>query len=70
MKSKEIRELSKEEIVEKISEMEEEFFNLRFQAKIGQLSNPVRMRIIKHDIARAKSILNELKRNTKNSDVK
>ncbi len=62
MKSKEIRELEEKEVSEKIEGLEEELFNLRFQARMGQLSNPVRMRIVKKDIARAKTILNEKKR--------
>lgn len=59
MKAHELRELSIDEVKEKLSEMEEELFNLRFQAKIGQLSNPVRMRIVKSDIARIKTVLTE-----------
>jgi len=59
MKASELRELSIDEVKEKQSEMEEELFNLRFQAKMGQLSNPLRMRIVKRDIARAKTIINE-----------
>jgi large subunit ribosomal protein L29 len=47
------------EIKVKLGEMEEELFNLRFQAKLGQLSNPVRMRIVKRDIARAKTIAHQ-----------
>ncbi len=59
MKAKEIRELSVEEIAKKIDGMEEELFNLRFQAKMGQLSNPLQLRLVRRDIARAKTILNE-----------
>ncbi len=59
---KEIRELSPEEIVKKVDSLEEEFFNLRFQAKMGQLTNPLQLRYIKRDIARAKTILNEKNR--------
>jgi len=59
MKLKEMREIQSNELKEKIAEMEEELFNLRFQAKLGQLSNPVRMRIVKKDLARAKTIIAE-----------
>ena len=59
MKAIELRELSTEEVKEKLSEMEEELFNLRFQAKMGQLSNPLRMRIVKREIARVKTVLHE-----------
>ena len=62
MKAKEIRELSAEDIVQKVDGLEEEHFNLRFQAKMGQLTNPIRLRDVKKDIARAKTILNEKKR--------
>lgn len=57
MKAKELREVPVTELKEKLSEMEEELFNLRFQAKMGQLSNPVRIRIVKKDIARVKTII-------------
>lgn len=60
MKTKELRSLSKEEILKKIDGWEEETFNLRFQAKIGQLANPLQLRYIRRDIARAKTILNQM----------
>jgi large subunit ribosomal protein L29 len=61
MKAKEIRELNPAELSEKVAGMEEELFNLRFQQKMGQLSNPLRLKIIRRDIARVKTILNEKK---------
>lgn len=61
MKAKEIREMSEEQIREKIGEWEEEIFNLRFQAKMGQLSNPLQLRYVRRDIARAKTVLNSNK---------
>jgi len=59
MKAKEIRELSVDEIVKKVDSLEEELFNLRFQAKMGQLSNALQLRYVRRDIAKAKTILNE-----------
>ncbi len=59
MKASEIRNLSVEEIREKVTGLEEEFFNLRFQAKMGQLSNPLMLRMVRRDIARAKTVLHE-----------
>lgn len=59
MKPKEIRGLTKEDLLKKIDGWEEEIFNLRFQAKIGQLANPLQLRYVRRDIARAKTILNE-----------
>jgi large subunit ribosomal protein L29 len=59
MKAKEIRELSTEEMTKKIDQYEEELFNLRFQAKMGQLANPLQLRFIRRDIARINTILKE-----------
>ncbi|NLD98460.1 MAG: 50S ribosomal protein L29 [Fibrobacter sp.] len=59
MKVKEIREMSREDLLKKIDGWEEELFNLRFQAKMGQLANPLQLRLVRRDIARAKTILNE-----------
>lgn len=60
MKASEIRELSSEEIQEKLSELTEAQFNLRFQHATDQLENSMRLRDVKHDIARMKTILREL----------
>jgi len=62
MKVKVIRDYSNGEIVQKINDWEEELFNLRFQAKMGQLSNPLQLQMVRRDIARAKTVLNEMKR--------
>jgi large subunit ribosomal protein L29 len=70
MNANELRELHVNELEGKISEMQEELFNLRFQDKIGQLSNPVRLRIVKRDIARAKTVLHEQIRSTNVSNDK
>jgi large subunit ribosomal protein L29 len=59
MKITEIRPLSIQELKEKSGALEEELFNLRFQDKMGQLSNPVRLRIVRRDIARMKTIIAE-----------
>jgi len=64
MKAKELRELSPAELKIKIGAWEEELFNLRFQAKMGQLANPVRLRIVRHDIARAMTIVQQKKHAT------
>ncbi len=59
MKANEIRDLSPGEIAKKVDEMEEELFNLRFQAKLGQLANPLQLRMVRRDIARAKTVLRQ-----------
>ncbi len=56
MKAKEIRELSDTEIDRRIRDLKDELFNLRFQGATGQLENPVRIRQVKKDIARLKTV--------------
>ena len=59
MTNKEIRELSNEEILSKIEESKEELFNLRFQQATGSLEKPSRIRELRHDVARCKTVLRE-----------
>ena len=59
MKASEIRELSPEEMRQKLNESTEELFNLRFQHATDQLENPMKMRDVKQDIARVKTVLRE-----------
>ncbi len=59
MNNKDIRKLSVAEIAENISNLKKELLNLRFQAATAQLSNPMRIREVKKEIARAKTILTE-----------
>ena len=65
MKVKEIRELSNEEIMEKLKESKEELFNLRFQQATGNLEKPSRIRELRHTVARLKTVLKERQRETK-----
>ena len=60
MKTSEIRDLSADEMEQKVSDLKEELFNLRFQHEIGQLENPQRLKQAKHDIARLKTIIREV----------
>ena len=59
MKVKEIRELSSTEINEKIVSCKEELFNLRFQQATGNLEKPSRIKELRHDVARCKTVLKE-----------
>lgn len=59
MKAKEIRELTDDELGRKLADLKQELFNLRFQAATGQLDNPMRMKAVKKDIARVKTIMRE-----------
>ena len=55
----ELRELSADELVERLRESKEELFNLRFQMATGSLTNPQRVRECKKDVARIKTLLCE-----------
>ncbi len=61
MKAKEIRDIDPQELVEKESSLRQELFNLRFQKATGQLGNTAMIGKTKKDLARVKTILNELK---------
>ncbi len=65
MKTGEIRDLNFEEMHQKVSDLKEELFNLRFQHEIGQLEDPQRMKQTKRDIARLKTIIHEVALNPK-----
>ena len=71
MKPSEIRDLSREESERKLVELKQELFNLRFQHEIGQLESPAKMKQVKHDIARIKTLLREtsLKEVTNNNKM-
>ena len=59
MKIKEIRELSTEEIKDKLVETKKELFNLRFQQATGNLEKPSRIRELRHTVAILKTVLKE-----------
>ncbi|ACB83801.1 50S ribosomal protein L29 [Natranaerobius thermophilus] len=59
MKAKEIREMTNRELEAKLDELKEELFNLRFQVATGQIENPMRLKQVRKDIARVKTILRE-----------
>ncbi|MCQ2387555.1 MAG: 50S ribosomal protein L29 [Clostridia bacterium] len=59
MKTKELHDLTVEELNAKLKELKEELFNLRFRHAIGQLENPASLNTCKKDIARIKTILRE-----------
>jgi large subunit ribosomal protein L29 len=55
----ELRELTGEELTDKLREFKEELFNLRFQMATGQLDNNRRLRTVRREIARIYTVLNE-----------
>ncbi len=52
MKMQEVQELSEKEREEKLSDLREEYFNLKFQMATGKIENPGRMKYMRRDIAR------------------
>ena len=59
MRTKELHELTLDELNTKLKELSEELFNLRFRHAIGQLENPAALKTCKKDIAKVKTILRE-----------
>ena len=57
MKAKEIRENSVSELKDKLADLKDELYKLRFQHAIKQLDNPNRIASVKKDIARVKTII-------------
>ena len=60
MKASEVRDLSDKERQEKVDDLQQEFFNLKFQLATGKIENPGRLRLMRRDIARIKTIQKEL----------
>ena len=57
MKASELRDMSAAELEQKLAELKQELCNLRFQHAVNQLENPMRMKAVKKDIARVKTVL-------------
>jgi large subunit ribosomal protein L29 len=57
VKAAELRELPDGELLGRLESQKEELFNLRFQSATGQLDNPMRIKQVRHDIARILTIL-------------
>ena len=55
----EFRKLSTEDLMKKIKENKEELFNLRFQQATGNLEKPVRLRELRKEVAKMKTIIRE-----------
>jgi large subunit ribosomal protein L29 len=72
MKASELRELTRDEVLRKLAELRDEQFKLRLRRSAEELPNPLRLRILRHDVARcmtvlrAKEIATEIKPTEKN----
>ena len=67
MRAVDLRKLSGSELDTKLLELKDELFKLRFQQAINQLDNPMRINVVKKDIARIKTIQRDVELHGKNS---
>ena len=59
MRAEEIREMSAADVQARIQELEEEQYRLKFRSATEPLEDPLRLRVIRRDIARLKTVLRE-----------
>ncbi|MBQ8892144.1 MAG: 50S ribosomal protein L29 [Bacilli bacterium] len=59
MKVNDIRKMTTEEINKKVVDAKQELFNLRFSSSLGNLEKPSRIKELRHDVARCKTVLRE-----------
>lgn len=67
MKTNELRDLTVEELDQKLEETKKELFNLRIQQSTGQLEKPSRIREVRRDIARMNTVKTQLGQAEKNN---
>ncbi len=60
MKATDIKKMSMSELNDKLADLKSELFNLRFQHAINQLENPNKIKDVKRDIARVKTVIRSL----------
>jgi large subunit ribosomal protein L29 len=57
--ARDLRDLSSEELQAKATDLKKELFNLRVQQAMGQIENPMRLRLLRKEMARTKTVLRE-----------
>ena len=67
MKISEVRDMSVTDLNKKLAELKDELFNLRFQHAVNQLEDPMRLKVVKKDIARIKTVLREIEHSGENA---
>jgi len=70
MRADEMREMSSDDIGARIRELEEERFRLQFRSATEPLEDPLRLRVIRKDVARLKTVLRERQRESKTTTAK
>ncbi len=69
MKAQDVRDMSPDQLDDKLVELKKEQFNLRFQKATGQLENTARVRQVRKDIARVRTIANEKQAQQKSAEA-
>lgn len=64
---KALRDKTRDELDEELTELKSELFKLRFQHATSQLDNPMKLKIVKKDIARIKTVIREMELGIKRS---
>lgn len=59
VKAQDLRAKTQDELKTQLIDLKKEAYNLRFQGATGQLENPARMRVVRREIARVKTVLAE-----------
>lgn len=59
MNAQELRDKTPDQLRDQLVELKKEAFNLRFQQATGQLENTARMKVVRRDVARVQTVLNE-----------
>jgi len=66
MKMESLRDMTRDELLQKQHELKDEFFNLKMRRSLKELDNPLKLRTLRRDIARIETILTEDRRNIRN----
>lgn len=67
MKIHEIREMKSEELIKRINEEEKNLLDLKFSHALKQLTNTAKMKLLRHDVAKMKTVLKERELQNKSS---
>ncbi|HUF57653.1 MAG TPA: 50S ribosomal protein L29 [Thermohalobaculum sp.] len=59
MNAAELRDKTPDQLRDELERLKKEAFNLRFQGATGQLEGTARMRVVRRDVARVKTVMNE-----------
>ena len=70
MKMSEIRKLTTENLNKKLEEIKKELFNLKFASATGNLEKPHRIKELRHDVAKIKTVIKERELNEGKEEVK